>query len=52
MTNKARIFACGEITSRSPYLIISASSAHQPGGEMFKVAKNGKYADEYLRMLK
>ena len=65
MTNKPRIFACGEITGCDRHLITSAAQGAAAGmatseylalekvknGEMFEGAKNGKYADEYLAML-
>ena len=65
MTNKAGVFACGEITGCDRHLITSASQGAAAGmavseylalekvkkGEMFEGAKNGKYADEYLAML-
>ena len=65
-TSKKGIFACGEITPGPRHLINSAAEGALAGmtvseslalemvkrGEMFKGAKNGKYADEYLDMLK
>lgn len=65
MTNKAGLFACGEITGCDRHLISSASQGAAAGmaaseylalekvkrGEMFGGTKNGKYADEYLAML-
>ncbi len=66
MTNKEGIFACGEITGCRHHLIVAASQGAQAGmsaseylalekvkrGEMFKGAIHGRYADEYLQMLK
>ena len=66
MTNKRGIFACGEITPIQRHLITAASHGASAGmavseylalekvkkGEIFAGAINGKYADEYLRMLK
>jgi thioredoxin reductase (NADPH) len=66
MTNKVGVFACGEITGCDRHLITSAFQGAAAGmavseylalekvkkGEMFEGAKNGKYADEYLAMLK
>jgi len=66
MTSKPGIFACGEITGCDRHLISSASQGASTGmatsehlalekvkrGEMFEGAKNGKYADEYMAMLK
>lgn len=66
MTSKPGIFACGEITGCDRHLISSASEGASTGmavseylalekvkrGEMFEGAKNGKYADEYLAMLR
>jgi thioredoxin reductase (NADPH) len=66
MTSRPGIFACGEITGCDRHLISSASQGAQAGmavseylaleevkrGEMFEGSKNGKYADEYLEMLK
>jgi thioredoxin reductase (NADPH) len=66
MTSKPGIFACGEITGCDRHLISSASEGASAGmavseylalekvtrGEMFEGAKNGKYADEYLAMLR
>jgi len=65
MTSSAGIFACGEISSSERHLITAASEGASAGmaaseylalekvkkGEMFKGAKNGKYADEYMAML-
>jgi thioredoxin reductase (NADPH) len=65
MTNKAGIFACGEITGGQRHLINAAAEGASAGmaaseylalekvkkGDMFKGAINGKYADEYLAML-
>ncbi len=66
MTSKPGIFACGEITGSERHLITAASAGASAGmaaseylalekvkrGEMFDGAKNGKYADEYLAMLR
>jgi thioredoxin reductase (NADPH) len=66
MSNMPGIFACGEITGSERHLITSATHGASAGmavseylalekvkrGEMFEGAKNGKYADEYLVMLK
>jgi len=66
MTSKAGIFACGEITGGKRHLITAASEGASAGmaaseylalekvkrGEIFEGSKNGKYADEYLAMLK
>ena len=66
MTGKPGVFACGEITGCDRHLISSAAQGAATGmavseylamemvkrGEMFEGAKNGKYADEYLEMLK
>jgi len=66
MTSKPGIFACGEITGCDRHLISSANEGASAGmavseylalekvkrGEMFEGAKNGKYADEYLAMLR
>lgn len=66
MTNKESIFACGEIIGCRHHLIVAASQGAQAGmsaseylalekvkrGEIFKGAIHGKYADEYLKMLK
>jgi len=66
MTSKTGIFACGEITGCDRHLVSSASEGASAGmavseylalekvkrGEMFEGAKNGKYADEYLAMLR
>lgn len=65
MTNKAGVFASGEITGTERHLISAAAVGASAGmaaseylalekvekGEMFEGAKNGKYADEYLAML-
>jgi len=65
MTNKAGIFACGEITGADRHLISATAEGASAGmaaseylalekvrkGEMFEGAINGKYADEYLTML-
>lgn len=64
MTNKEGIFACGEIAGSKQHLINASASGASAGiaaseylalemvrrGEMFKGAKNGKYAEEYLSM--
>jgi len=66
MTSRPGIFACGEITGSERHLITAASEGASTGmavseylalekvkrGEMFEGAKNGKYADEYLAMLR
>jgi thioredoxin reductase (NADPH) len=66
MTSKPGIFACGEITGCDRHLVSSASEGVSAGmaaseylalervkrGETFEGAKNGKYANEYLVMLK
>jgi len=66
MTSKPGISACGEITGCDRHLISSASEGASAGmavseylafeklkrGETFEGAKNGKYADEYVAMLK
>jgi len=66
MTGKPGVFACGEIAGCDRHLISSAAQGAATGmavseylalemvkrGEMFEGAKNGKYADEYLEMLK
>ena len=66
MTNKPGVFACGEITGCDRHLITSASHGAAAGmatseylalervkkGEMFEGTKNGKYADEYLALLR
>jgi thioredoxin reductase (NADPH) len=66
MTSTEGIFACGEITGCKQRVITCASSGADAGmavseylalqrvksGEMFEGAINGKYADEYLKMLK
>jgi thioredoxin reductase (NADPH) len=66
MTGKSGVFACGEITGCDRHLISSASEGASAGmavseylalekvrrGEMFEGARNGKYADEYLAMLR
>jgi len=66
MTNRPGVFACGEITGCDRHLITSAAQGAAAGmaaseflaleqvkrGEMFEGAKNGKYADEYLAMLR
>ena len=66
MTSSPGVFACGEITGSERHLITAASEGSSAGmavseylalekvknREMFEGAKNGKYADEYLAMLK
>ena len=66
LTSKPGIFACGEITGSERHLITAASEGGSAGmavseylalekvkrGETFEGAKNGKYADEYLAMLR
>ncbi len=66
MTSKPGIFACGEITGCVGHLINAATEGASAGmaaseylalqkvkrGEVFKGAKNGKYANEYLQMIK
>jgi thioredoxin reductase (NADPH) len=66
MTSKPGIFACGEITGCDRHIISSASQGACAGmavseylalekvkrGEMFEGAKDGKYADEYMAMLR
>ena len=66
MSSMPGIFACGEITGSERHLITAATHGASAGmavseylalekvkrGEMFEGAKNGKYADEYLAMLK
>ena len=65
-TSRKGIFACGDITPGPRHLINAAAEGTLAGmavseylalemvkrGEMFIGAKNGKYADEYLAMLK
>ncbi len=65
-TSKRGVFACGEITGCDRHIISSAAQGAMTGmaaseylalemvkrGEIFEGAKNGKYADEYLAMLK
>ena len=65
-TSAEGIFACGEIIPGPRHLITSASQGASAGmaaseylalqmvkrGEMFEGAKDGKYADEYLAMLR
>jgi len=65
MTSKEGIFACGEITGCKRHVITSASSGADAGmsvseylalekvkrGEIFKGAINGKYAEDYMKML-
>lgn len=66
MTNKEGIFACGEITGCHRHIINAAAEGASAGmavseylalekvkgGEMFEGSINGKYADEYLAMLR
>jgi thioredoxin reductase (NADPH) len=66
MTSALGIFACGEITGCDRHLISSANQGACAGmaaseylalekvkrGETFEGAKNGKYADEYMAMLR
>ncbi len=66
MTSRAGIFACGEITGSERHLITAASEGASAGmaasehlalekvkrGEIFEGAKNGKYADEYIALLR
>jgi thioredoxin reductase (NADPH) len=66
MTSKSGIFACGEITGSKCHLITAASEGTSAGmatseylalekikrGETFEGARNGKYADEYVAMLR
>jgi thioredoxin reductase (NADPH) len=66
MTSKSGVFACGEITGCDRHLVSVAAQGAAAGmaaseylallmvkrGEIFEGAKNGKYADEYLAMLK
>jgi thioredoxin reductase (NADPH) len=66
MTNKPGVFACGEITGCDRHLVSAAAQGAAAGmaaseylalekvkrGEMFGGTKNGKYADEYLAILK
>ena len=56
MTNKIGVFACGEVTGCKHHLIMAASEylAQEKikRGEMFEGAINGKYAEEYLKMIK
>ena len=66
MVSRPGIFACGEITGGERHLITAASQGASAGmaasehlalekikrGETFEGAKNGKYADEYLAMLR
>jgi len=65
MTSKKGIFACGEITGCVNHLVTCASDGADAGmaaseylvlekikrGETFKGAVNGKYAEEYVKML-
>ena len=65
-TSRKGIFACGELTPGHRHLISSAADGASAGmaaseylalemvkrGEMFEGTKDGKYADEYLAMLK
>ena len=66
MTNKEGVFACGEITGCEHHVITSAAEGAIAGmsvseylalekikrGEIFEGAINGKYAKEYVEMLK
>jgi thioredoxin reductase (NADPH) len=66
MTNRTGIFACGEIVGSHCHLVNAAADGASAGmaaseylamdlvrnGRMFEGAKNGKYADEYLQMIK
>jgi thioredoxin reductase (NADPH) len=66
MTNKDGIFACGEITGCHRHIINAAADGASAGmavsehlalekvkrGEIFEGSINGKYADEYLAMLR
>lgn len=66
MTSRVGIFACGEITGGKRHLITAAAEGASAGmnvseylalemlkrNDTFKGAKNGKYADEYLAMLR
>jgi thioredoxin reductase (NADPH) len=66
MTNKKGIFACGEITGCHRHIINAAAEGASAGmaaseylalekvkrKEMFKGSINGKYAEEYLAMLR
>jgi thioredoxin reductase (NADPH) len=66
MTSKQGIFACGEITGCDRHIISSAADGARAGmavseylalemvkrGKMFEGSKNGKYADEYITMLR
>jgi thioredoxin reductase (NADPH) len=66
MTNQAGVFACGEVTGCKHHLVTAASEGASAGmaaseylarekikrGEMFEGAINGKYAEEYLKMIK
>jgi len=66
MTSQPGVFACGEITGGERHLITAAAQGASAGmavseylalamvksGETFVGAKNGKYANEYLAMLK
>ncbi len=66
MTSKPGIFACGEITGCRNHIVNAAAEGASAGmaaseylalekvknGEMFEGTKNGRYADEYLRMIK
>lgn len=65
MTNKAGVFACGEITDIHKHLISAVADGATAGmttseflalervrrGDMFEGSVNGKYADEYLAMV-
>jgi thioredoxin reductase (NADPH) len=66
MTSRPGIFACGEITGGKRHLITAAGEGASTGmfvseylalemlkrHDTFKGAKNGKYADEYLAILR
>jgi thioredoxin reductase (NADPH) len=66
MTNKTGVFACGEITGCKHHLVTAASEGASAGmaasqylalekikgGEMFEGGIDGKYAEEYLKMIK
>ncbi|MCD6575230.1 hypothetical protein J7K97_06095 [Candidatus Aerophobetes bacterium] len=66
MTDKQGVFACGEITGCERHVITCAAEGAITGmavseylalekikrGELFEGAINGKYAKEYMEMLK
>jgi thioredoxin reductase (NADPH) len=66
MTNQIGVFACGEVTGCKHHLVTAASEGASAGmaaseylarekinrGETFEGAINGKYADEYQKMIK